>query len=101
MVTSAAKNQSRFRSKHKGVCWCCANGLLVGSGINGLPLYPVGTDGGVKLCCAECCKRTFDVRPGFTRDGIKMDDRFATPEGIEEMERRTESLLNERRATNQ
>lgn len=35
----------RFRSKHKGVCYCCAN--------DNTPLYPVGTAVGVKLCCAK------------------------------------------------
>ena len=98
MATTAAKNEPRFRSKHKGVCWCCNNGLLVGSGVSGLPLYPVGTDVGVKLCCATCCKDTFDVRPGFTRDGIKMSDRFATPDGIDEVKRENDAELQRRRA---
>lgn len=47
------------------------------SGISKLPLYPVGTDVGVKMCCAECCRKTFNVRPGFTCDGIRMSEQFA------------------------
>jgi hypothetical protein len=69
---TAARNVPRYRSKVKGVCWCCNNGLLVGSGVQALPLYPVGTAVGVKMCCAKCCRETFGCRPGFARDGCRM-----------------------------
>ncbi len=96
MAIAAARKLPRFRSKHRGVCYCCGNGLLVGSGINKLPLYPVGTIVGVKLCCAECCRNTYNVRPGFTLDGCRMSDRFATQEGIAAVERENEAARSRR-----
>ena len=95
-MPAAVKGKPRFRSKYKGVCYCCNNGQLIGSGIKRLPLYPVGTPVGVKLGCAYCCKNPFYVRPGFTHDGNKMADRFATPEGIAAVERENKELLDRR-----
>lgn len=57
-----------------GFCWCCAAQATAQR-----PLYPVGTDIGTHHCCADCCRRTYGVWPGYTRDGLLMAGAQPTP----------------------
>jgi hypothetical protein len=53
----------------QAACYCCTTVRR---------LYPVGTVLGLKRCCAECCRKTYGCRPGYTTDGIRLAVR--TPE---------------------
>lgn len=57
-------NRPRVRSKIRAICPCCNSPYRW--------LYPTRTILGIRLRCAECCRNTYGVQPGYTTDARRV-----------------------------